>query len=235
MNGDPAQALENTDGNHAGEAEPVTELPVHQELAVTPPEASASGQPTFYIPSTANGQLRQAEILSNVYQHRITPETLNDPNGAELDRIDHLLAIILSQDCDLEQDFKRREAGANLSSLDPKLLPTILLCEVSTDGAIVAAIRSQGDPGRQQFYQNKLERYQFLRAVEARDDALGSGIEAMGIDFKRYFTVPTAELYAQLAGQCRRRCRLAPQYLEHFSMRFSNHLSRIGLPRNHHE
>ena len=88
---------------------------------------------------------------------------------------------------------------------------------------------------RGKIFSEQSQRYQLLRAVESKDDALGIGLEAMGIDFKRYFTVPTAELYAQLERQCRRRCQLAPQYLEHFSMRFSNHLSRIGLPKNHHE
>ena len=237
MNGDAGPNLGNADDdNQAGPQEPATELPVHQDLAVTLVETTELAVPAFYISSRALGPLRQSEILSNVHQHRITLESLNNPDGVEVDPIDHELSIIISQDCDLEQDFRRREElranGGVLDRFDTKLLPSILLCEVSAEAAINAAVRGQRD-SRQQFRQNKLERYQFLRAVEAMDDALGIGLEAMGIDFKRYFTVPTAELYAQLEGQCRRRCSLAPQYLEHLSIRFTNHLSRVGLPKNH--
>jgi len=173
-----------------------------------------------------------------VHQHKVTLESLNNPDGVEVEPIDHELAIIVSQDCDLERDFRRREelrvSGTEQDRTDTHLLPSILFCEVYPDATLQGIVRGQND-SRQQFRQNKLERYQFLRAVEAKDDELGIGLDAMGIDFKRYFTVPTAELYVQLEGQCRRRCRLGPQYLEHFSIRFSNYLSRIGLPKNHHD
>jgi hypothetical protein len=196
-------------------------------------------EPVFYISSSLDTQLRQAEILSNVFQYKIAVESLGDPDGVEIEPVIHEFAIILSQDCDLEQDFKSREAirasGASLDRLDDKLLPSVLMCEVATERAIDDAIRSQGNTIRQRFRKNQEERYQFLHAVAKSDDAAGDGLEAMGIDFKRYFSVPTAELYAQLKSGCNRRCRLAPQYLEHLSKRFTNHLSRVGLPKNHHE
>jgi len=229
MTGDAGPILGNTDGN---QTDP-------QELAITTVQTAEPILPPFYIPSRGDGPLRQAEILSNVHQHRIALESLGSPDGLEIDPIDHELAIILSQDCDLEQDFKRRESivreGGRIDELDDKLLPSVLLCEVGTERAIDDAIRPLGRTIRERFRQNHEERYQFLRGVDATDDAAAEGLEAMGIDFKRYFTIPTAELYAQLNGQCRRRCRLAPQYLEHFSTRFSNHLSRVGLPKNHHD
>ncbi len=238
MNGDAPPAHANADPNQAVAGEPAPELEHPEELTIVPTSAAQPPQPTFYIPSHEAGPLRQTEILSGVHQHNITIESLNNPDGVEVAPINHELAIIVSQDCDLEQDFNRREElrlnGAAPDRLDTKLLPTVLLCEVSTEIQIKITVRDQGD-SRQQFRQNKIERYQFLRAVGINDDALGLGLEAMGIDFKRYFAIPTAELYAQLEGQCQRRCRLGPQYLEHFCVRFSNFLSRVGLPRNHHE
>jgi hypothetical protein len=217
---------------------PSADLGVRQGLGVELIQAVAPNAPIFYIIPRAEEPIRQTEILCNVRQHAVTLESLNNPDGVEVEPIDHGLAIVVSQDCDLERDFRRREelraGGTGIDRADAQLLPSILLCEVYPEATLQSIVKAQSS-SRQQFRQNKLERYQFLRAVEASDDALGVGLEAMGIDFKRYFAVPTAELYAQLEGQCRRRCMLAPQYLEHFSARFSNYLSRIGLPKNHHE
>ena len=109
MNGDAGPALGNTDRNQADPQEPVTVLTVHQEPAATLAEVAAPVLPPFYVASRAEGPLRQAEILSNVHQHKIALESLSNPEGIEVDPIDHELTIILSQDCDLEQDFKRRE------------------------------------------------------------------------------------------------------------------------------
>ena len=200
--------------------------------------AQSVGAP-FYFRSNNDEPFRQAEILSNVHQHRITVESLDAADNLEVEKIDHTLAVVISQDCDLEQDFKRRRSltaeGNETDQSDPKLLPTVLLCEVASERTIDDAMRGQGSTVREQFHQNKLERYQFLRAVGPEDDALGEGLEAMGIDFKRYFTVPTTELYAQLGAQCRRRCRLAPQYLEHLCLRFCHFISRVALPKTHDE
>jgi hypothetical protein len=238
MNGDAPPSHANADPNQTGAGEPTPELAAPAGLAIARTDAAEPNQPIFYIPSLEDGPLRQTEILSGVHQHNITIESLNNPDGVEVAPINHELAIIVSQDCDLEQDFNRREElridGATADRFDTKLLPTVLLCEVSAETQIRVTVRGQGD-SNQQFRHNKIERYQFLRAVGANEDALGDGLGAMGIDFKRYFAIPTAELYAQLDGQCQRRCRLGPQYLEHFCARFSNFLSRIGLPKNHHE
>ncbi len=239
MNGDPRTAPENTDGAPPDAAPRASDSTNPQQTLNEEPPLAAPQEAVFYIPSSPNGPLRQAEILSNVFQFGISVQSLNDLDHAEIEWVTHDLAIILSQDCDLDQDFKRRqeasEIGPAIDSLDDKLLPTVLMCQVATEKAIEDAIRSQGRTIRERFRQNHEERYQFLRAVKQENDAAGIGLEAMGIDFKRYFTVPTDELYAQLKGDCQRRCRLAPQYLEHFSKRFTNHLSRVGLPKNHHE
>jgi hypothetical protein len=56
----------------------------------------------------------------------------------------------------------------------------------------------------------------------------------MAIDFKRYFTLPTDELYLRVERQeTRRRCGLKSPYLEHLSARFSCFLSRVALPEDH--
>jgi hypothetical protein len=196
----------------------------------------AATEPRFYIASPVDGPFLQTEILSEVTEYRLITDSPVTDEG-EFVPIIHKLAIIVSQDCDLEQDYHRRrelkESGQVTDAEDEKLLPSILLCEVASESAITDALRVQGRTVRDRFRQNKEERYQFLKAVEAKFDAENSGIEAMGIDFKRYFSVPTEELYVQLSGGCKRRCSLAPHYLEHFSRRFTNHLSRVALPKDH--
>ena len=217
----------------------------NSNLALTPSPADggvglvATSEPQFYIASLADGSFLQTEILSDVTEYRLIADSILSDEGLEIVPIIHKLAIIVSQDCDLEQDYHRRrelkESGQVTDAEDEKLLPSILLCEVASESAIAAALKVQGRTVRERFRQNKEERYQFLKAVEAKADAEKSGIEAMGIDFKRYFSVPTEELYAQLRGDCKRRCSLGPHYLEHFSRRFTNHLSRVALPKDHHQ
>jgi hypothetical protein len=230
-------------GESGGAAGPAGGLPEEAESAVGASIAAQLGaftapvEPAFYLPSLSGGPLRQAEILSGVREFHVTLESLENLEQAENDVIEHELAIILTQDCDLEHDFQRREgvvaSGGAIDRLDDKLLPCVLLCEVAAWKTIDDAIRSQGSTIRERFRKNLLERYQYLRDVASGEDATRVGLGAMGVDFKRYFAIPTAELYAQLNTGCVRRCRLGAQYLEHFSNRFSYHFSRVALPRNH--
>jgi hypothetical protein len=56
----------------------------------------------------------------------------------------------------------------------------------------------------------------------------------MGIDFKRYFTIPADETYRRVElGEAQRRCVLQSPYLEHLSSRFAYYLSRVALPLDH--
>ena len=50
--------------------------------------------------------------------------------------------------------------------------------------------------------------------------AIGEGMPELGIDFKRYFTIPTDEVYFRIRAEAQRRSRLRSPYLEHLSNRF---------------
>jgi hypothetical protein len=81
---------------------------------------------------------------------------------------------------------------------------------------------------------NKDERYQFLEAVPADCDLFGAGLPELGVDFKRYFTLPSDEIYRRVElDEVRRHCRLASPYLEHLSTRFCYYQFRIALPEPH--
>lgn len=206
-------------------------VPVSLFSIIQSPAPSA----VVYAPSLSTGPLRQGEILSNVFSYRIVEATPEE--DATIEPSEWKTAIVLSHDCDLEQDFRLRAkiaTGADYESHRDNLLLSVLLCPVFPEDEIGATIKSQGSTALTRFRQNKEERYQFLRAVDPALDALQEGLSAMGIDFRRYFTLFTEELYGQLQTRCQRRCRLISPYLEHLSRRFTNHLSRVGLPLDHH-
>lgn len=227
--------IDNPNASQPGVSSPSSNLALPPSPADGDAVLVAASEPLFYIASPSEGPLLQTEILSSVTEYRLVLESISSDDEPEFESVIHQYAIIVSQDCDLEQDYRHRTElkaeGKPIEVEDEKLLPSVLLCEVGPESAISSAMK--GTTVRDRFRQNKEERYQFLKAVESDFDAENSGIEAMGIDFKRYFSVPTEELYAQLSGDCKRRCSLAPQYLEHLSRRFTNHLSRVALPKDH--
>jgi len=181
----------------------------------------------IYEPSTIEGLLRQGEILCNLIQLKLNLDTLGT-SEAKFTPLVHPFAIIASQDCDLDWDYKSRTTDAT-----DKLMPNILFCEMTT----AELLRRGGDInsgiwGRIKI--NKDERYQFLEKVDMAEDTLQQGLPELGIDFKRYFTIPADEVYARIARQeATRRCRLLSPYLEHFSTRFAYYQFRVALPEDH--
>lgn len=177
----------------------------------------------IYARSPGNGPLRQGEILTDIVQSLLTLESVGTDTPA-IEEIDHPVAIIASQDCDLEQDFAAKRQGK------PEQLPSILLYEV-----IEAQTLLKNQPGndvRRPIANNKNERYHVLQAVKKELDALEQGLPDLGIDFRRYFTIRTEELYRQL-GTGKRRCVLRSPYLEHFCTRAAAFQCRVALPADH--
>ena len=194
-------------------------------------ETSQTGTaPAIYIRPDTGGPVRQTEILTNVIQRRRSLRSLK-AEKPELEDVRHPFAVILTQDCDLEQDFIDRKNTAAGWSAD-KLIPNVLLSEAVTSSELVAAL-PRGKDIRKRVLQNKDERYHVFQKVEAVDDAQGEGLPALGVDFKRYFTVPTDELYAQLDSNAKRRAHFRSPYLEHFVKRFADFQSRVALPKEH--
>lgn len=207
----------------AGEIEPgIAAAPAVAPIIVE----AAVQQPALYVASVADGALGCCEILSGVMHHRKSFQSLHSPEP-ELETIIHPQCIVISQDCDLEQDFKARQDNAGASPL-----PNVLLCEVSLAIDLKGNVASGRDIWKR-IIQNKDERYQFLRAVPALQDAMNEGFADLGIDFRRYFSVPTDELYEQFNLGARRRCRLLSPFKEHFMDRLGYFVARVALPYDH--
>jgi len=186
-----------------------------------------------YVRSLAQGRLWQGEILENVIQIRPTVDSVraNVDGALEVEPVPHQLVIIVSQDCDLDQDFARREAGQRGT------LPNILFCDLYIAENFRAMVRDQQQLGRQDWQrriaQNQNERFHYLERVEPQQDLQGQGLTALALDFKIYFTLPTDEVYVRLHQEIHRRCRLNTPYAEHLAHRFFKFQSRVALPRDH--
>lgn len=190
--------------------------------------------------SDASFPLRQCEFLSDVVHTHLD---LNPLIGGRIEVQEKVYpyAVILTQDCDLTQDFDARRAVVgepnptkrDALSRSDKIIPSVLLCQVLAAQEQRGADKITSDIWTR-IRQNKDERYHFLQAVDASCDPRQEDLPELAIDFKRYFTVPTDELYWRIdAGQTRRRCLMASPYLEHLSTRFAYFLSRVALPEDH--
>jgi len=192
-----------------------------------------TGVSRIYVPSANGGALRQGEILTGVVQAVVGLGTrLADVSELRVNLKAHPYAVVVTQDCDLDWDFKtRQETPDEPESSSPKTVPNILLCEVDT------AERLRKDFNTKTWNQvktNKNERYHFLQKIGPEEDLHAQGLPELAVDFKRYFTLPTGELYYRIqSGEARRRCRLGTPYVEHFAQRFHFFQSRIALPAEH--
>lgn len=187
----------------------------------------AEGDAVF-ISSSSEGALRQGEILTDLIQARLALDSIAQDEPI-VDPIRHPFAIILTQDCDLDWDHKARN-GATAAD---KLIPNILFCEITTAKSLKGRSDMNSDLWNR-VKKNKDERYQFLQKIDPKQDALGLGLPELGIDFKRYFTIPTEEAYQRLiVGEAKRRCRLVSPFLEHLSTRFCYYQFRVALPAEH--
>lgn len=114
-------------------------------------------------------------------------------------------------------------------------LPNVLLCEARS---VTTGVRlPEFDPQIWKRIERKQDiRYQLLPEVDPAVDSYGVGAPALLIDFKRYFTLPTDELYRRSrlrlrsADRVRRHAVLRSPFLEDVAHRFFNFQSRVALP-----
>jgi len=189
--------------------------------------------PPIYRPSNADESLRQGEIITDLIQYRIDPETLRDTLSGTgetgVQPIQQPFAVVMTQDCDVIHDYGFRQTGKGPG----KRLPNLLFCEMANAQTLFGS-DSMSEREWQQVVRNKNERYQFLERVPGEADAATEGLPELTIDFKRYFTLPTDEVYLQLdAGAARRRSVIKSPYLEQLATRFHYFQYRVALPSDH--
>lgn len=181
--------------------------------------------------------LRQGELLAGLAEPVISE--LAPTDDVPIQWLHHPLAILMTQDCDLDQDHAQRSGGVTESY---RILRRVLLCEVSS-ATEVRNVQRKPSPSMPEMTstiwgplsKNLDDRFHFLEAVPATADMLGTGLDEQVVHFRRVFTVDLAALYAFVRRQpTTRRCRLRTPYAEHLAHRFSFYCSRVALPQPHH-
>jgi len=151
-------------------------------------------------------------------------------------------AVVLSQECDLDQDQGNREKNAKDEMLataemkHDKLLPTVLFCPAYQaapfrDGKHLEPRRMEKFSGSrwELILENKNPRYHYLVGYADLQ------MPELVLDFKHYFVLPMELLTSYYNKPEYSIARLAELYREDLSQRFAAYLGRIGLPTPHHK
>lgn len=193
----------------------------------------------------------------NIYFKKENNKTINQGDIFEDIEIPYLIGdnlyflkfpyiIIVSQDCDLTQDFNKRnfriENPKNLTSKDKsafdKFLPSILVtpafpADDLREGTHLSDIFEEiysfekfhvnriNSKSFKKIKNNEIPRYHFL------EDSENFHIPELCVDFKQLYSLPRDYLYENIKQYY---CSLNVLFRENFSQRFYNFHSRIGLP-----
>ncbi|KAM3094949.1 hypothetical protein ACKFKF_26210 [Phormidesmis sp. 146-12] len=174
--------------------------------------------------------LRQGEILTGVTQYNPVideiPKEFQNFQELAFTPIMHPYAIVITQDCDLDWDYKAR----GISDNPAKLLNSIVLCEIGT----AETIRSTDGMNRKEWelvVAHRHERFYFFEKAPLECEMEEEGLPELTADFKKVFGIDVATLYRQIElGIVKRRTVLASPYLEHFSRRYHSFHGRVALP-----
>jgi len=153
-----------------------------------------------------------------------------EPESLEID-ISYF--VILTQACDLEQDFCGRNISKDENGImsHNAFLPSILICpahlaERFREGEHLQNFKiktqRQNSDKWPVIMKNDDKRYHYLDGDKAME------IPDLVVDFKHYFTIPTDKLQSVLKKHYTGSLR--ELYRENLSHRFAFYLSRIGLP-----
>lgn len=181
----------------------------------------------FYYERPNSPYLRQGEIINALFelQLQIPLETTIDLNQpAKFDRVDHPYSIVVSQDCDLEWDYKARQGQAP----EGKLMTHVLFCAMFSEDEL----RGRGNLTNELFRRverNQDERYHHLLAAPIFGTE--EGIPELFADFKTTFSLPVEFVYwATSTAQVNRSGSLPSPYLENLMHRLYSFLGRVATP-----
>ena len=174
-------------------------------------------------------RLAQGDILRDV-EH--VEYVLEKSGVIEVSKVVFPLSIVLTQDCDLAQDYKFRWSRASTSNEDKWLLSVILAPiynvehvytgeHLSALGMRMNPVSRNKTPG-QNLRKNETPRYHYVEFPE--DLPLVPSV----IDFKHYFTANVT--YLKKHKRSKFVCQVSELYREDISHRFSSYLARVGLP-----
>lgn len=145
-------------------------------------------------------------------------------------RISFPYVIVLTQECDLEVDFRLRSTDSEEAKLD-KLLLSVLVAPLYNakhlkDGEHLTGLDINGDIIDSKRWNhvtnNMMPRFHYLEFPK------NTQLIPLVIDFKHYFSVNLE--YLKRVREEHYVTTVAELFRERISQRFANYLSRIGLP-----
>ena len=146
----------------------------------------------------------------------------------EVSKIVFPLVIVLTQDCDLEQDWSNRGKATQSTRLLSVLVAPLYNAEhvfqgehLNDIGIKTEPINRKRSPGTM-LMQNERPRYHYI------DFPQHTPLVASVADFKHYFSIHVP--YLEKVRQTNFVCRLSDLFREDVSQRFTAYLGRIGLP-----
>lgn len=183
------------------------------------------------VDSVNVGRISQGDLIKDVEYI----EYVIEKNGnIEVSKINFPLIIVLTQDCDLNQDHEFRKNATQKSTNDKQLM-SILVAPIYNvdhfyDGTHLSEIGLKMEPFEKRpkksknklFVDNEISRYHNLKFPD------GVPIVESVIDFKHYFSVNVQ--YIENLKKTNFIGKVFELYREDISHRFSAFLSRIGLP-----
>jgi hypothetical protein len=170
----------------------------------------------------------QGDIFKNI---EIIEDVVTSGAKVFVSRISFPYVICLNQECDLENDFNEsiRDVGGGASK-DNKLLHLAIAPAFNFEhylagghwGKIFLASNTskRDDTKIKLLTDNEIPRYHYLRFPD-------KDMPELIVDFKHFFTISRDVLYKNMD---KRLCSLDDLFKEKLSQRFSNFISRIGLP-----
>jgi hypothetical protein len=181
------------------------------------------------VTAVSDRRIRQGDVFRDID----FIEHVTEADGVlEVSKISFPLVVVLTQDCDLEQDFKYRWSGEQQSTQDKWLLSVLVAplynAEHVYDGSHLSVLDRTMEPFKgkktklQFLHNNQIPRYHFLPFPD--DVHVVNSV----VDFKHYFSVNVETLKA--LAPTRFVCSISQLYREDISHRFASFLSRIGLP-----
>jgi hypothetical protein len=146
----------------------------------------------------------------------------------EVSKIVFPLVIVLTQDCDLEQDSNNRGKETQSTKLLSVLVAPLYNAEhvfqgehLGDIGIKTEPINKKKSPG-EMLMKNERPRYHYI------DFPQDIPLVASVADFKHYFSVHVS--YLEKVRRTNFVCRLSDLFREDVSQRFAAYLGRIGLP-----
>ncbi len=171
----------------------------------------------------------QGDIFRNVEYVEYTAEK---SGIIEVSKILFPLVIVLTQDCDLEQDYRHRWSRQASGTQDKWLLSVLVAPLYNAEHVFqgehlselhmtMQQINAKRSPGKY-LKNNQLPRFHYLEFPE--DIPIVPSV----IDFKHYFSVNVK--YLHKIKKTHFVCSVSSLFREDVSQRFASFLSRIGLP-----